>query len=673
MDLETLRKSDNIAELLSDEKLREIAHMVNEGYSYDKDSRKEWEQANEEAMKIARQIPDNKSFPWVGCADIKFPLITQAAIDFAAREYPELIKGDKVVRAAVIGKDPNNEKYTRAQRVSKFMSYQLLNLMDSWEFNLDQALHMLPILGTIFKKTYYDEMTEQPCSDLCHPERIVVNYKTQSLDSAPRITHVLLLSKNEIVSRINKGIYRDIIPQYQDFFFPSSNDDKHVRDEEEFLEQCCWLDLDEDGYSEPYVVTQHRVTREVMRIVPRIKEIKYTKDKKVLKIIPKNYYTAFVFIPSPDGGFYGTGLGTLLLPLNKSINTIFNQLIDSGTLSNTQGGFIDSKVRMKNGDYTIKGGEFSVVQVSGMNKLQDYVMPLPTKEPSQTLFQLLGLLISASRDLVSNTDLLKGKGETQNVPATTTMAMIEQGLKVYNAITKRLFLAQSREYSKIFEINQEYLSNEEYREVLDDSQADVSIDFNTSRMDITTVSDPAAASETQRMARAQVLLSIPGLNEYEVKKDMLEGMGYDQEKIDKFLPPPDPNAAPPPEVQKIIAEMTKLQAEAQKIMTETQVLPVHTQLDIAKGQQDAKESDSRIMESEARSAKMQHDAAVNEGKLKLEDTKIKVESNDRQSTAMLGHIAEIKIQDIKAKEVEAQTQLKYQELLNNQQKANASE
>ena len=666
MNLKDLQTSKNIADLLSDEKLIEIAYEVDKGFQYDKESRSDWEQANEEAMKIAKQTAETKDFPWEGCANVKFPLITQATIDFAAREYPELIKNDRVVRAVTVGKDSDEQKWLRCQRVSRFMSFQLLNLMDGWEEGVDKLLHMLPVLGTVFKKTYYDDLSSNVCSDLCHPDKIVVNYHIKSLDSAPRITHVLTMSKNDLFSRIRSGIYRDV--DYKNFFSDEQAKEFQLRDEEEFLEQHCWLDLDEDGYKEPYVVIQHKETKTIFRIASRFKEVKYNDNKKLLRIIAKNYFTAFHFIMSPDGGFYGTGLGTLLLPLNKSINSILNQLIDAGTLNNTQAGFIDSKLRLKNGDVSFKGGEFKVVQVSGMNKMSDYVTALPSKEPSQTLFQLLGLIITASRDLVSNTDLLKGKGETQNVPATTTMAMIEQGLKVYNAITKRLFLAQAREYKKIFELNQEYLSNEQYMDVLDDPEADVSIDFNMDKMDITTVSDPAAASETQRMARAQVLLSIPGFDQYAIRYEMLEGMGYDEEKINKFLPKPDPNQPPPPEVQKTMAEIQKIMAEAQKTAVDAQVVPVQTQLDVAKAQQDAKESDSRIMEAQGRVVKSQHDAAVNEARVHLDGAKMQIESQDTQGKAVLEHATKLQEQAMKAKEVEMQTSLKQQELIQNAKK-----
>jgi chaperonin GroES len=668
-----LQSSDNIATLLSEQELLKIAAKVDSGYKFDEKSRKEWKESNKQAMLIAKQVTEQKTYPWKDAADIKFPLITQAVIDFAAREYPEIIQNDKVVKAMTFGNDPDDAKFKRAQRVGKFMSFQLLRLMGDWEASLDQLLHMLPLLGTVFKKTYYDYITEEVCSEVCHPERIVVNYKARSLDEAARVTHILIMSKNDIVCRMRAGIYKDINCDllFNTIDYPALTDSASSenvpqfddKDECEVLEQHCWLDLDGDDYAEPYIVTQHKNTQEILRIISRFKEVKYNKKKQIQCIVAHQYFTVFRFLMSPDGGFYGTGLGTLLLPLNATINSIFNQLIDSGTLSNTQGGFIDSKVRLKNGDVSLKGGEFKVVQVSGMGKLSDYITPLPTKEPSQTLFQLLGLIINASKDLVSNNDLLKGKGETQNVPATTTMAMIEQGLKIYSAITKRLFLALGKEYQKIFELNQEYLKNTIYQEVMDDPMADVSVDFNTSKMDVVPIADPSAATETQRLVRAQTLLSLPGLDPYAVQHYFLESMNLDQEVIDKLLPKPDPNAPPSPEVQKLMAEVAKLQSEAQSNNANTQILPINTQLNIAKSHQEAQESNARIIEAQGRVGKMQHDAATNTAKVQLDAARLESETNTQQGTAVLNHVEQNNLAALQAKELEFKTLDRYQSLL----------
>lgn len=620
IEFDKLRQSNNIAELIDHMDLLQLGQKVMLGYQHDELSRKDWKAKNDEAMKIAKQESDGKKdFPWEDAADVKYPLITQATIDFASRTYPEIVQNDRIVKTVILGQDKDESKYYRACRVSNYMSYQMLKKIKHWEKGLDQLLHMLPVLGTVFKKTYYDNYGEAVCSDLCHPDRVVVNYATTALDEAPRITHILLMSKNDIVSRMRAGIYQDI--ELTKLFGNEDNEVIEFDKPIEVMEQHTWFDLDGDGYEEPYIITVHKHSGEVLRIVNRFDKVEYNDKKQIKQISARMYFTAFRFILSPDGGFYGIGLGQLLLPLNKSINSALNQLLDSGTLQNMQSGLIDSKAKPKNGTVKLKMGEFQVIQVSGQNKLEDYITTLPTKEPSQTTFNLLGLLISATKELVSNTDLLRGQGQTQNVPATTVMSMMEQGLKTYNAILKRLYAALGEEFQKIFRLNSEYLRQKDYMIVLDDPLANVKADFDLVNVDIMPIADPSMATEAQRGLKAQALLSLPGINEYEAKRYYLASLKFDEAEISRFLPQPDPNAPPPPEVQKTMAEVQKLQAEAQVALVEAQVAPMQAQLEVAKADQEAKESDSRIQESYSRSAKMQHDAAHNMGKLQIEHEK----------------------------------------------------
>lgn len=664
IEFDVLKKSNNIAELLDDTELRKISDKAYRGYEHDEESRKEWKDKNVEAMKIAKQDnSEKKDFPWAGASDVKYPLITQATIDFASRTYPEIVQNDRIVKTVILGQDKDESKYYRACRVSSYMSYQMLKKIDHWVQGLDQMLHMLPVLGTIFKKTYYDNFGEAVCSDVCHPDRVVVNYSTVSLEEAPRITHILLMSKNDIVSSMRSGIYREV--ELLKLFGHEDNETTEFDKPVEVFEQHTWLDLDEDGYSEPYVVTFHKNSREVLRIVNRFDKVEYNDKKQIKRITARMYFTGFRFILSPDGGYYGIGLGQLLLPLNKSINSALNQLLDSGTLHNMQTGLIDSKAKPKNGNVSLKMGEFQVVQVSGQNKLEDYITFTPTKEPSQTTFNLLGLLISATKELVSNTDLLRGQGQTQNVPATTVMSMMEQGLKIYNAILKRLYASLGEEFLKIFRLNSEYLRQKDYMIVLDDPLADAKKDFDLVNVDIMPIADPSMATEAQRGLKAQALLSLPGINEYQAKRYYLASLKFDEAEISRFLPQPDPNAPPPPEVQKTMAEVQKIQAEAQVAMVTAQVAPLQAQLEVAKADQDAKESDSRIQESYTRSAKMQHDAANNVGKLQveheknmsqaaLEKYKTDMETNARITDSSL---------EVRAQELSAMTEyLKLQEM-----------
>ena len=608
--IKELKSAINVAELLDDDQLKSIGQKVIAGYEFDEASRSDWKEIVDKAMLIAKQTMETKNHPFPNSSNVKYPLITMGAIDFASRTYPELIQNDRVVKVNVMGADPENKKQQRADRVAKFLSYQLLNANDEWEEGLDKLLHILPVLGTVFKKTYFDSILERPVSELCYPDRIVVNYKADSLEKAPRVTHILSFQRNDIVERIRAGLYLDLDTD-------TILEDDDLTDEGfdiEFLEQHCFLDLDEDGYKEPYVVTIHKESGQVFRIVSRFKKVSKNSQGEVKKIIPEHYFTDFHFIKSPDGGFYSVGLGTLLYPLNSAINTLINQLIDAGTLNNSQGGFLGKGLRLKNGQIRMKLNEWKVLDAASGTDIAKNVVPLPTKEPSGALFQLLGLLIDISKDLVAANDVMQGKGQTQNVPATTILTMVEQGLKVFNAIYKRLFRSFRKEFKKIFELNKLHLSNKEYKNVLDEEVADVEIDFDLQDADVIPVADPSMATDIQRLAKAQAIMSLPSVDPRYATKMYLEALQLDEKHIDGLMPAPDPNQPPPPDYLKTLSETELNKAKVQEIMTTMQLKPLQMIEQAKQTEIKENESNSRITESAARSAKMVNDAANNSSK-----------------------------------------------------------
>ncbi len=624
IDINTLKKTKNIAELLDDNELALIGSQVVKGYEIDEESRSEWKEVVDKAMDIAKQKLETKNYPWPNSSNIKFPLITQAAIDYAARTLPEVIQNNNVVKATVVGLDPTREKEERARRVSEYMSYQLLQENPEWEDGIDKLLQILPVLGTVFKKIYYDPISKKVMSDVCVPDKIVVNYDSASLDAARRITHILDFYINDVVERIRAGVYRDIDldilrPEDADM----EGDDDYVL---QILEQHCYLDLDGDGYKEPYAVTVHKGSGEVLRISHRFKSIEKNKEGEIKRIVPEQHFTDFHFIRSPDGGFYSMGFGALLLPLNKAINTLINQLVDSGTLNNSQGGFIGRGLRMKNGEFKLRLGEWKVLDAASGTNISQNIVPLPTKEPSQTLFQLLGLLMQMGKDLSSTTDVLQGKQPAQNVAQGTIATLVEQGVKVFTAINKRVYRALKKEYQKIYDLNKRFLSQEEYQKILDDPNANKDIDFEAGSYDIYPISDPQMTSMAQKLIKTQSLMQVPGINPYEASKAYLEAMQLPKGEIDKLLPAPDPQAPPPPEVQKLMAEIEKLQAEVKVLVLEAQVTSEAQMLDTAKLNIQRDEAMSRVRESEARIVKMQEDATVNRAKLQIVDGKAQHEA-----------------------------------------------
>lgn len=627
MDIKELKNSINIAEDLDDNELSEIASMVCDGFDIDVASRAEWQANVDEALKIAMQVREGKSHPWPNASNIKYPMITRASIDYASSILPQIIQNNNIVRTTVVGSDLDGSKRLRAKNVEQFMSYQLLQESDEWEEGTDKLLQILPVLGTVFKKVYYDVLRNRPISELCVPDKVVVNYNTRSLDVARRVTHTLEFYSNDIMERMRAGLYRDI--PMEDLQETDGEGDSDTDGVIEVLEQHCYLDLDDDGYKEPYIVTVHKDSKQVLRIVHRFKKIHKNKEGEVQSIDPVLFFTDYHFIKSPDGGFYSMGFGTLLLPINAACNTLINQLIDAGTLNNSQGGFF-SGLRIKNGEFNFKMGEWKNLPTKSGSNLRDSIFPMPTKEPSSTLFSLLGLLLEAGKDLSSSTDLMSGKESPQNVSQGTIEALMSQGAKMFEAINKRLYRGLKKEFNKIFAINSEFLTDKHYNNILDKQGLSVKRDFDIQGFDLFPVADPAMSTETVRLQKAQMLMNIPGLEPYELSKLQLEALNIDPEKIDILLPKPDPQQPPPPEVQKLLAETEKLKVEMGAISAQASLDSQAAALEMEKLKQGNKESEARIGEAMVRSWKMQEDARHNDEKQATVIAKMTQETNMKQ-------------------------------------------
>jgi len=592
-----LQAETNIAEKLDDDRLLEIGHCVVRDFELDEASRQHYIQQMKEAMKIAKQVEEMKTYPWPDAANVKYPLITSASIQFASRTYPEIVKGNRVVKCAVLGDDMDGRKTELAAQISKQMSDQLLVSSNEWEPGTDKLLHMLPILGTVFRKTYWHEIAGHTRSEVCTPDEIVLNANVKSLEDARRITHIIYQFKNDVISRINAGLYidadlSDYDTNYQEQTIKESADKDAGYSQNDkdmphtLLEQHRYLDLDDDGYEEPYIVTVDLKTRRVLRIVARfdLDGITLSKDnKKIIRIDPINYFTSYIFIPDPCGGFYGIGFGQLLLPINKMINTILNQLLDSGTLANMQGGFFGRGVRFKNGKISPKPGEWIPLEAASGSSLKENILPFPFKEPSAVLYQLLGLMMQAGKELSSVSDAMQGQEQAQNVPATTILALIEQGNKVFGAIQKRLYRSFKQEFEKIFRLNKLHLDGSNYglnyQQLNGGKQTPTSIDYNDPQIEVCPVADPTISSETQRMARIQALMQMmpqlsPAGQQYATGL-YLKALQFTDADIKALMAPPE---GPSPDAQKMDAEIKKIMAEAQAITMKPMAEQISLQL-----------------------------------------------------------------------------------------------
>jgi len=542
--------SINVANLLTEQQLVEIGNDVDLGYKEDMQSRSEWESRQDEYIKLALQVMETKNSPWANAANIKYPLLTTATMQFGARAYPGLVTSPSIVKGRVTGFDITGEKAKSAERVGKHMSYQLIEEMDDWEAGMDKLCISLPILGSMFKKTYFSPSKNKNISELVYPKNLVVNYWSKSLLDAPRITHVLSLSDNDIYERVAAGLFADqdyvkepakpneTSDQVHGMSQPSIDTAPH-----EFLEQHTWLDLDEDGYKEPYIVTYG--DGKVARIVAGFEEEGITYTDRVVRIERIEYFTKYGFIPNPDGSFYDIGFGLLLGPINDTINTTINQLLDAGTLANRQGGFLGRGLKLKGGVYAFKPGEWKQTLSSG-DDLRKNIFPLPVKDPSGVLFSLLGLMIDAGKELSNTVPMLMGQNPGQNQPATTSMAVIEQGLKVFSSIFKRMHRSLKQELKKLKRLNRIYLPPESYFNVLDMKMGEEGAekifqrDYATDTTDVQPYSDPNIVAEVQRMIKAQQVAEMmqQGLlpNPQAGAKLILESM--DLPNIEELLTPP---------------------------------------------------------------------------------------------------------------------------------------
>jgi chaperonin GroES len=489
----------NVADDLKDEQLTSIGVRAAEEYRIDKESRKDWEEQARKAMEMAKQKKKDKTSPWPGASNVAYPMLTTAALQFAARAYPAIVEGPRIVKAKVLGYDEGGMKAAAGNRISQHMSFQLLHEVPNWETDMDTMLHQLPVVGCVFKKVYPNSDEAGFGNDLVSAFDFVVNSKTKDLLRVPRSSQRFELYPHEIQDRQRDGRFRNIDLKYHD-------DGEDTDAPQVFIEQHRYWDLDGDGMVEPWIVTFHEATETVMRITAGydIERIQHN-GEKVTKLPRRQYFVKYSFIPDPEGGFYDVGFGHLLNSLSHVIDTVINQMLDAGTLQNAGGGFYSQSVNISKGkgEIHVRPGRYTGVQAPG-GALRDAFVSYDHPGPSQVLFNLLGMLLEAAKDVAAIQDVLIGDTPA-NQTATTTMATIEQGLKVFTAIYKRVFRSLCEEYKLIFDINRQGLDQVKYVNLLDEPVQVTQADY-IDDLQVRPVADPNTVTDMQRMARAQVVL-----------------------------------------------------------------------------------------------------------------------------------------------------------------------
>lgn len=537
-------RGPNLCDRLTDRDLDTIGLEALEGYNRDEQSRTRWKKRADASMKLALQVQEAKNFPWPECSNVKFPLITIAVLQFHARAYPALLNGPDVVRCRVIGEDPAGAKKQRSVRVSSHMSYQVLEEDQGWEEQHDKLVLNVAVVGDAFKKTYFDARRKHQVGDFVLAQDLVMDYYSRSVNDCMRKTHVIPLYRNEIYERVMRNTFRDVLEEDWYTGTPSAKRDesKTVVDNRQgldppqpdrstqfkTLEQHTWLDLDGDGYEEPVIVTINddgkvlRITQRFEREEDVERQITATSKKggTIIRIEPTEYFTHYQFIPSPDGGIYSIGFGSLIGPLNESVDTGINQLFDAGTMSTAAGGFLGRGAKIRGGVYTFAPLEWKRVDSTG-DDLRKNIFPLPVREPSDVLYRLLVLLINYTNRISGANDATVGENPGQNTPAQTEQTMIEMGLKIYSSIFKRLWRAEKDEFKKRYIMNALYMDRTERFNGTMVKQED----YTSNPNDIVPAADPNLVSDQQRLQQAmlvkQAAMTTPGYDRDEVERNFL--------------------------------------------------------------------------------------------------------------------------------------------------------
>ena len=537
----------NLAELLDDGYLGEISSDLRGSYEEDLESRSEWEDTYTKGLDQLGVKHEERSQPFEGASGVTHPLIAESVTQFQAQAYKELLPSGGPVKTQVLGLQ-DAEREEQASRVKNFMNYQIMEVMEEFDPDMDQLLFYLPLSGSTFKKVYFDEAKQRAVSKFVPAQDLVVPYAASDLATASRVTHVLRMDANDVRKMQIAGFYKDVELS------------KHEQGEDEVRQKIdeiqgtsksytdevftileMHVDLDIEGFEDmgpdgqptgialPYIVTIDKGSGQGLAIRRNFEEGAGLAKKT-------QYFVHYKFMPGL--GFYGFGLIHMIGGLGRAATSILRQLIDAGTLANLPAGFKARGVRVRNDDEPLQPGEWRDIDAPGGN-IRDAIQPLPYKEPSATLAQLLGALIEGGRRFVSLADQQTGDGNTA-APVGTTVAMLERGMKVMSAIHKRLHYSQRQEFRVLARIFRDNLPPEYPYDVQGGNRMIKAQDFDD-RVDVVPVSDPNIFSMAQRVTLAQTQLQLAQSNPqvhnlHAAYRRMYQAL--EVQNIDEILPPP---------------------------------------------------------------------------------------------------------------------------------------
>ena len=553
---------DNLADLLPEELLGRLGSEIYENYENYKTSRKDWEDSYTKGLDLLGFKYENRTQPFQNASGVTHPVLGEAVTQFQAQAYKELLPANGPVHTQTMGA-PSRQKEDQSVRVKNFMNYQLMNVMKEYEPEFDQMLFYLPLSGSAFKKVYYDELLGRAVSKFVPADDLIVPYTATSIEDAEAVVHKLKMSENDLRKKQVSGFYRDIeiTPGYSQESEVEKKERelegvKKTRDDDIFTILEFHMNLDLEGFEDkdsagdmtgiklPYIVTLDAGSREVLSIRRNYQPNDPLKNKI-------EYFVHFKFLPGL--GFYGFGLIHMIGGLSRTATNALRQLIDAGTFSNMPAGFKQRGIRVRDEANSIQPGEFRDVDAPGGN-IRDAFMPLPFKEPSQTLLQLMGIVVQAGQRFAAIADMQVGDGN-QQAAVGTTIALLERGSRVMSAIHKRMYVAMKQEFQLLAGVFKTYLPAEYPYDVVGAQRTVKLTDFDD-KIDIIPVADPNIFSQSQRISLAQTELQLAMSNPqmhnlYEAYRDMYEAIGV--KNIDSILPPPQQPMPMDPASENIMA------------------------------------------------------------------------------------------------------------------------
>ena len=555
---------DNLSDILPDDVLEPLGSELKTNYMDYKMSRKDWEKSYTDGLDLLGFKYENRTEPFQGASGATHPVLAEAVTQFQATAYKELLPSDGPVRTQILGV-PSPAKEQQSQRVKDFMNYQIMDQMKEYEPEFDSMLFHLPLAGSTFKKIYYDSMMGRAVSKFVPADDLIVPYTANSLDDADAIIHVIKISENDLRKQQVAGFYSDV-----ELNPPGTVVNDEVSKKEKELEGTkksgkpipmytlleCHVDLDLEGFEDigpdgeptgiklPYIVTIEEGNGTVLSI----RRNYAPNDPKKQRV---QYFVHFKFLPGL--GFYGFGLIHMIGGLSRTATVALRQLLDAGTLSNLPAGFKQRGVRVRDEASPIQPGEFKDVDAPGGN-LREAFFPLPYKEPSATLLQLMGIVVQAGQRFAAISEMQIGEGQS-NAAVGTTIALLERGSKVMSAIHKRLYSSMKQEFKLLAKIIATYLPPEYPYDVVGGARVIKQTDFDE-RIDILPVADPNIFSMSQRITLAQTQLQLATSNPqihnlYSAYRTMYEAIGV--KNIDAILPPPQPVQPMDPSQEHIMA------------------------------------------------------------------------------------------------------------------------